>query len=60
MLNIKTLGELKASGYQSKSIKQELRDNLILKLKSKTRRNRDEKERGKSSGQMHFFTIFFA
>lgn len=36
MLNIKTLGELKASGYQSKSIKQELRDNLILKLKSKT------------------------
>lgn len=29
----KTLGELKASGYQSKSIKDELRENLILKLK---------------------------
>ena len=26
---IKTLGQLKASGYQSKSVKQELRDNLI-------------------------------
>ena len=35
MLNIKTLGELKASGYQPKSIKQELRDNLIEKLKNK-------------------------
>ncbi len=35
MLNIKTLGELKASGYQPKSIKQELRDNLIKKLKKK-------------------------
>ena len=35
MLNIKTLGELKASGYQPKSIKQELRDNLIKKLKNK-------------------------
>ena len=35
MLNIKTLGELKASGYQSKSIKQELRDNLIKKLQKK-------------------------
>ena len=35
MLNIKTLGELKASGYQPKSIKQELRDNLIKKLKDK-------------------------
>lgn len=34
MKSIKTLGELKASGYQSKSIKQELRDNLILHLKS--------------------------
>src|SRR3954469_12958531 len=30
---IKTLGELKASGYQFKSIKDELRDNLIKKLK---------------------------
>ncbi|MDB2462530.1 magnesium chelatase [Algibacter sp.] len=33
--NIKTLGELKASGYQSKSIKDELRDNLIQKIKNK-------------------------
>src|SRR6478736_1967021 len=31
--NIKTLGELKASGYKSKSIKEELRRNLIGKLK---------------------------
>jgi len=30
---IKTLGELKASGYQPKSIKEELRQNLIAKLK---------------------------
>ena len=30
---IKTLGELKKQGYQSKSIKDELRDNLILKIK---------------------------
>ena len=35
MLHIKTLGELKASGYQPKSIKDELRDNLILKLQKK-------------------------
>ncbi|MEL0457165.1 magnesium chelatase [Flavobacteriaceae bacterium SZ-1-7] len=33
--NIKTLGELKASGYKSKSIKDELRDNLIKKIKNK-------------------------
>ena len=33
--NIKTLGELKASGYKSKSIRDELRQNLILKLKEK-------------------------
>ncbi|WP_066225576.1 sigma 54-interacting transcriptional regulator [Formosa haliotis] len=33
MKNIKTLGELKKSGYKSKSIKDELRDNLIEKLK---------------------------
>jgi len=32
---IKTLGELKASGYQPKSIKEEIRQNLILKLKRK-------------------------
>lgn len=31
----KTLGELKASGYQSRSIKTELRENLIKKLKNK-------------------------
>lgn len=35
LLKIKGLGELKASGYQSKSVKQELRDNLIEKLKKK-------------------------
>ncbi|MBN2868255.1 MAG: sigma 54-interacting transcriptional regulator, partial [Flavobacteriaceae bacterium] len=33
--NITTLGELKKSGYQSKSIKDELRDNLIQKIKNK-------------------------
>ncbi|MCB0640574.1 MAG: sigma 54-interacting transcriptional regulator, partial [Phaeodactylibacter sp.] len=33
MSTIKTLGELKASGYQVRSIKEELRDNLIRKLK---------------------------
>ncbi|MEP2239776.1 MAG: magnesium chelatase [Maribacter sp.] len=31
--NIHTLGELKAAGYQSKSVKDELRDNLIEKIK---------------------------
>ncbi|HEX4876779.1 MAG TPA: magnesium chelatase, partial [Chitinophagaceae bacterium] len=30
--NIKTLGELKKSGYQPKSIKEEIRQNLITKL----------------------------
>ena len=35
MQHIKTLGELKNTDYQSKSIKEELRDNLILKLKNK-------------------------
>ena len=33
--NIRTLGELKKSGYQPRSVKQELRDNLIAKLQSK-------------------------
>lgn len=33
--NIKTLGELKKAGYKSKSIKDELRDNLITKIKNK-------------------------
>ncbi|MFI5130325.1 MAG: magnesium chelatase [Chitinophagales bacterium] len=32
---IKTLGELKASGYKPKSIKEELRQNLICKLQKK-------------------------
>ena len=32
--NITTIGELKGSGYQPKSIKQELRENLILKLQN--------------------------
>ncbi|HYG02290.1 MAG TPA: magnesium chelatase [Chryseosolibacter sp.] len=35
MNNIKTLGELKKSGYRPKSIKDELRDNLIQKLRRK-------------------------
>ena len=34
MNQIKTLGDLKASGYQSKSIKDELRDNLRKKIQS--------------------------
>lgn len=33
--NIKTLGELKKSGYISKSIKQEIRENLIKKMQAK-------------------------
>jgi len=35
MKHIKTLGELKNSGYKAKRIKDELRDNLILKIKNK-------------------------
>jgi magnesium chelatase subunit I len=35
LLQIQTLGELRAAGYVPKSIKQELRDNLIEKLKNK-------------------------
>lgn len=35
MQHIKNLGELKQAGYLSKSIKDELRDNLILKIKKK-------------------------
>ncbi|HRH67394.1 MAG TPA: sigma 54-interacting transcriptional regulator [Bacteroidia bacterium] len=35
LLKIKTLGELKTSGYQSKPVHEELRDNLIQKLKNK-------------------------
>lgn len=33
--NIATLGQLKQSGYQSKTIKQEIRENLIKKIQSK-------------------------
>lgn len=33
--HIHTLGELKGSGYQHRSIKQELRDNLIIKLQNR-------------------------
>jgi magnesium chelatase subunit I len=35
LLNIRSVGDLKASGYQSKTVKQELRTNLIEKLKKK-------------------------
>ena len=35
ILHIKTLKELKESGYQSRSVKEELRENLILQLKAK-------------------------
>ncbi len=34
LLEIKTFGQLKQSGYQSRSIKQELRENLIKQLKN--------------------------
>ena len=34
MNNIKTLGELKSSGYQPKSVKEEIRNNLIRKLRN--------------------------
>src|ERR1700689_2229736 len=32
---IKTLGELKKTGYQNRSVKEEIRENLIRKLKNK-------------------------
>jgi magnesium chelatase subunit I len=35
LLKITTLGGLKAAGYEPKAVKQELRDNLIAKLKNK-------------------------
>ena len=35
MLRIRTLGELKASGYQPRSVKDELRANLIQKIRQK-------------------------
>lgn len=34
LVKIKNLGQLKAAGYQSRSIKDELRENLILKIKA--------------------------
>ena len=34
MKKINTLGELKASGYQTKSVKEELRSNLMEALKT--------------------------
>jgi magnesium chelatase subunit I len=35
LLNIKTLGQLKQTGYKSRSVKDELRANLITQLKNK-------------------------
>jgi len=35
MKKIRTLGQLKAAGYMSKSVKEEMRDNLIEALKKK-------------------------
>ena len=32
---IKTLGDLKKSGYKSKTVKEELRDNLITAIREK-------------------------
>ena len=37
MSPIQTLGELRASGYRSRSVKQEVRDNLVRKLKAHER-----------------------
>lgn len=37
MKNIKTLGDLKKSDYRSRSVKEELRENLIAKLQSKSK-----------------------
>src|SRR5580765_2289809 len=34
MAAIRTLGDLRASGYRSRSVKQEIRDNLVCKLKT--------------------------
>ncbi len=35
MNNIRTLSQLKAAGYKSRTVKQELRENLIIRLKNK-------------------------
>src|SRR5206468_7684595 len=37
MALIQTLGDLRASGYHSRSVKQEVRDNLVCKLKTGAR-----------------------
>src|SRR3954463_1699494 len=34
MASIQTLGELRSSGYRTRSVKQEIRDNLVCKLKT--------------------------
>jgi magnesium chelatase subunit I len=34
MADISTLGELRRSGYRSRPVKQEIRDNLVCKLRS--------------------------
>src|SRR5258705_11493054 len=33
--NVKTLGELKAAGYKNRSVKEEIRENLVRKLTNK-------------------------
>ena len=35
MKQVKTLGELKESGYKSRSVKEEIRDNLIQSIQNK-------------------------
>ena len=35
LLGLKTLGALKAAGYESRTVKDELRDNLVSKLEKK-------------------------
>src|SRR5215210_7521696 len=37
LIKLKSFGELKASGYRSKPVHEELRDNLVQKLRSKER-----------------------
>src|SRR4029079_6536984 len=37
LLNLKTIGDLKSAGYKSLPIKEELRKNLISKLRAKER-----------------------
>ncbi|HAA19142.1 MAG TPA: magnesium chelatase, partial [Cytophagales bacterium] len=35
LLQIKTLGELRAAGYEPRSVKEELRENLMARLQAK-------------------------